>query len=428
VLNNKGKAVKQYEPYFSATEHRLDLTEAAGDVGVTPIMYYDAPGRLVRTEAADGSYGRVEFSPWTVASFDANDTVGEAGNAWYARNTRPAATADERRAAALALAHRDTPARTALDSLGREVIGIEHNRLPDAAGTITIGGATYRDEFYLTFTKLDAEGKALWIRDARGNLVMQYVTPVKRTRLVNEPNENLPAGATPGYDIAGNLLFQHSMDAGDRWTVMDAAGKPLVAWDQNDRGAGTPLQARMFFTRYDEVHRPISQQLVLDRDVGGAALIEAFDYCDTDQPNGAVDLADARARMLIGQAVRHWETSGISTVERVDICGKPAHVTRSLIVAAAVGGTGVVGWNVANRDDLLEDDVFHLVTEYDALGRTVLLYNWHRDITYGANGGTLTPGATNRVAAINRSTTSVARCSPSGFTFVRRKRPMSPAG
>ena len=36
----------------------------------------------------------------------------------------------------------------------------------------------------------------------------------------------MPADAVPCYDIAGNLLFQHSMDAGDRWMLMDAAGQP----------------------------------------------------------------------------------------------------------------------------------------------------------------------------------------------------------
>ena len=35
ILNNKGKPVKQYEPYFSLTEHRFDESEAeapGGDV------------------------------------------------------------------------------------------------------------------------------------------------------------------------------------------------------------------------------------------------------------------------------------------------------------------------------------------------------------------------------------------------------------
>ncbi len=396
VLNNKGKAVKQYEPDFSAFEHRFDPGEAAADIGVTPVIYYDAPGRVIRTELPDGSYSRVEFSPWHVATFDANDTIGERANAWYARNSGATASADERRAAHLALGHRDTPVRIVLDSLGRDVIGIAHNRLPDANGPVTIDGAKYREEFNLTFTKFDAEGKPLWIRDARGNLVMQYVTPLKATRFADEPNEDVPVGVVPCYDVAGNLLYQHSMDAGDRWTLMDAAGKPMVAWDRNDRGPNTATHERLFYTQYDELHRPVSQELIIDQ--GAAVLLEAFEYCDTAQPNGAVNLADARARNLIGQAVRHWDSSGLRTLERVDVSGAPAHVTRALVVATSVSPQSIVDWNITNREDRLEGEVFHQITDYDALGRVTRLYNWHRDITFGPNGDTDSPGATNRVA------------------------------
>ena len=45
VLNNKGKPVKQYEPYY--TEHHT--FEGPQAKGVTPLMFYDAAGRLVRT-------------------------------------------------------------------------------------------------------------------------------------------------------------------------------------------------------------------------------------------------------------------------------------------------------------------------------------------------------------------------------------------
>ncbi len=46
-----------------------------------PLMYYDAPGRPVRVEMPDGTFSRVEFSPWFSRSFDANDTVLESD--WY---------------------------------------------------------------------------------------------------------------------------------------------------------------------------------------------------------------------------------------------------------------------------------------------------------------------------------------------------------
>jgi hypothetical protein len=73
---------------------------------------------------------------------------------------------------------------------------------------------------------------------------MQYLWPPKPDRddprvvrnfsPTGNPNNDIGA-RTPAYDIAGNLLFQHSMDAGNRWMVNDAASKPMFAWDVNER-------------------------------------------------------------------------------------------------------------------------------------------------------------------------------------------------
>ena len=64
------------------------------EVGVTPVLYYDAPGRLVRTDMPDGTYSRVEQSPWQVTSYDASDTAYDpdpaARSDWYNRRTDPA--------------------------------------------------------------------------------------------------------------------------------------------------------------------------------------------------------------------------------------------------------------------------------------------------------------------------------------------------
>ena len=111
VLNNKGKPVKQYEPYPSTTDHRFDQSEAQQDVGVTSIVYYDALGRNIRQDSPDGSYSRVEFTPWEVSTWDQNDTVLEPGNAWYAANTGALASAEAKRAAQLASEHAGTPSR-----------------------------------------------------------------------------------------------------------------------------------------------------------------------------------------------------------------------------------------------------------------------------------------------------------------------------
>ena len=62
VLNNKGNAVKQYEPYLSVTHKYEDIKELV-ETGVTPIMYYDAMGRLIKTEMPDTTFkNRIWFA------------------------------------------------------------------------------------------------------------------------------------------------------------------------------------------------------------------------------------------------------------------------------------------------------------------------------------------------------------------------------
>ncbi|CAH0353123.1 hypothetical protein AQB9606_03073 [Aquabacterium sp. CECT 9606] len=415
ILNNKGKPVKQYEPYFTDSH----WFEEPVETGVSPVMYYDAAGRVVRTEFPDGTLSRVEFSPWHAKTWDQNDTVLE--SAWYkARNQFDPASPlpvplpglspvdHEQRACWLTARHAETPSLTLLDSLGRDVIAVAHNRVEDETGPHKFGGKQWTDDYYLTYTKLDAEGKPLWIRDARDNLVMQYILPNKPTRLADQDNEDIPSrpvgGATvysaPTYDMAGNLLYQHSMDAGDRWMLMDAAGKPMLAWDFNDRGPDTAIQARLYRTDYDPLHRPTAQWLKIDADA--PAMVEAFDYCDAASPRdaaGPISLADAQQRNLIGQSVSHFDPSGLATVERVSLLGQPTHVTRRLILPHSDGDDGLLNWHTAARNELLEQETFRHITEFDALGRMTRLYNWHRDITFAPDGTFQdTPGQTNRVA------------------------------
>ncbi len=363
ILNNKGKPVKQYEPYFSANEHRFDKTEAQSEVGVTPIMYYDAAGRLIRTEQPDGSYSRVGFSPWHTASFDPNDTVLEPDNPWYARMTSGTATTEEQRAAALAAVHSNTPAITILDSLGRDVITIAHNRIEDAAGAVSINGQTYRDEKYLTFSMLDAEGKPLWIKDARGNIVMRYTLPCTSA---SDPLVEF----YPAYDIAGNLLFQHSMDAGDRWMLNDAAGKPMLAWDVFKRQeTSTVEEKRLYSTEYDALHRPTALKLKINN--ATPVMVERFEYQDAQTNPG---------NNLNGQLVRHYDPSGCLETIRRDFQGNVLEIRRTLTKAR---DQSVIDWQNETQSNLETDAngepvTYTQITEYDALNRMTRLYNWHR--------------------------------------------------
>jgi RHS repeat-associated protein len=384
ILNNKGKPVKQYEPSFSSTEHRFDRTEAQQDAGVTSITYYDAPGRPIRVEMPDGTFSRTEFSPWFVRNFDANDTVSQ--SRWYRDLGSPAAGAAEpadpgMRAAWLALAHDATPSQTHFDSMGRDVIAIQYNRVEDPASPVVIAGRHWRDERYVTFTRFDAEGKALWIRDARGHLVMQYISPAKAN---NDPSNDIQPGTVPCYDVAGNLLYQYSMDAGERWLLSDAAGKPMIAWDRNDQGSGSAKQNRLLYTAYDELHRPTAQWISIDRSPAQQA--ERFEYRDADDGDAA-----ALRNNLQGQLVRHYDPSGLLETVRRDFKGNVQEMHRRLDNQPTLS---LIDWQGRNPAARLSAETFIQIREYDALNRVTVLYNWHRDLVAGQ----ASPGQSDRVA------------------------------
>jgi len=391
IVNNKGNPVLQYEPYFSESGHLFDEPTA---MGFSSILYYDAPGRLIRTEFPDGSISRVDFSPWLSLSYDQNDTVLDADNRWYAEHTAADAPPEEKRAARLAKRHAGTPAETHFDSLGRSVVAVARNRSPDEANTpatatsIADPNWPWKEERYLTFTKLDAEGKPLWICDARGNLVMQYITPPgpDHTPLYDavgrdyRPAYFMPPSSVPCYDIAGNLVFQHSMDAGDRRMLMDAAGQPLLGWDYNERkDATTPRvfkEHRRVRVVYDALHRPLERWLrVRDATTGTAheSLVERFRYGE--------GVANAKSLRLRGKPWQHYDASGLAQSDEFDLSGQPRVLRRRL--ASAIEAP-VLDWNGVALNNIhvktatgFEADVFTQRAEYDALGRATRTYNWH---------------------------------------------------
>ena len=130
------------------------------DSAVGGIGHYDPLGRVIRTDFPDGTFSRVEFTPWESTSWDANDTVADSD--WYAARSGYVGPdvfwQKERRAAELAFAHRDTPSKLIFDSLGRPFLGIEDPG----------GGATYE-----TRVVLDIRGLPSLIIDARGNIAEQ---------------------------------------------------------------------------------------------------------------------------------------------------------------------------------------------------------------------------------------------------------------
>ncbi|MCS3795320.1 SpvB/TcaC N-terminal domain-containing protein [Niastella sp. OAS944] len=319
IVNNKGNAVKQYEPYFSISNQYEDVKELV-ETGVTPVMYYDAAGRLVRTDMPDGSFVKVVFNNWKQLSWDANDTVKESD--WYKKrtdNTRPDFITDtkEQQAAVKAALHAGTPGQLHLDSQGRPVFSVEHNK------NIT----TLADEFYKTRINLDIEGNLHEVTDARNNTVMEFK-----------------------YDMLGNKVYQKSMDTGRRWLLTNILGNSLRTWDDRNHE---------FQFEYDILHRPL-QSIVKGGD-GSTPLNHIFDriFYGEAQPNPQV-------KNLRGQVYRRYDTGGsLEMTDGYDFKGKPVLTKRKLFNKYKE----VANWTNPNMLTDLEADEFVFTTTTDALGR-----------------------------------------------------------
>jgi hypothetical protein len=86
VFNNKGKPVKQYEPYFAST-NAFESEQAVTQAGVTDVLAYDAIERLIRVDHPNGTFALTTFDVWTQSTYDENDTLaGHGPNAWWTQN------------------------------------------------------------------------------------------------------------------------------------------------------------------------------------------------------------------------------------------------------------------------------------------------------------------------------------------------------
>lgn len=314
VVNNKGKAVMQYEPYFS-TVPSFETAREIVEQGVTPILFYDALGRNVRTDLPDGTYDKVDIHSWSVRAFDTGDTVSD--SEWYGKRMALDAGDQRRKAAQKSEVYRETPGTVHLDSLGRPVC--------------------VDDSGELTFAELDVPGNVLSVTDARGITVQRY-----------------------RYDLLGRILYSEGPDNGRRWMFQDADGSPVRGW--NDRGQRIEY-------RYDRLRRPVSVRVVTEEAQEGEDLYDhiiSFNRYGEDLLQEE-SLENLQSRNLLGQAVESWDTSGKTRVDAYDFKGNPRELTRRL----PIDREGTADWKEDKREKALEAETFSFRKEYDALGRLV---------------------------------------------------------
>jgi RHS repeat-associated protein len=360
VFNNKGKPVKQYEPFFSAT-HLYESESDVTDTGVSPVLFYDPVERVVATLHPNHTYEKVVFDPWTQTTFDVNDTVSgslgeqhfatrdETGDprtdpdisgyaseyfkaqpnweTWHAQRIGNAMGAAERDAARKAEAHGNTPTRAHLDALGRVFVTLAHNKVvcPGHA----LNGNVDR---FATRVDLDIEGNQLAVRDAlqqgvnaRGNVIVDELG-----RIVMRYE----------YDLLGNRIHQASMEAGERWMLNDAAGQTIRAW--NSRG----FLRRM---TYDELRRPTD---LFVTENGAERLAERTIYGESQD-----DPANHR-----GQIFQRFDGAGVVTNVAYDFKGNLREHKRDMVPTYKVA----VNWL---QNPAATDGTFTSNTTFDALNR-----------------------------------------------------------
>jgi RHS repeat-associated protein len=338
VFNNKGLPVRQYEPFFTATPE----FEFARAEGVSPVLFYDPPGRVVATLNPDASYAKTIFDPWHQDAWDAADTVlldpredadvrGYAGPylamldaqpggwaTWYARRIGGELGGPARRAAEQTAAHAGTPTRTWLDTLGRAFLTVAHNRVSE--------DGRLADQFCRTRSKLDIQGNEHEVRDPLRRVVMRY-----------------------GFAMLGSQVSHKGMDTGGGQALPDVMGKTVHT--HNSRGF-------VLQTEYDALRRPVRVH-VTGPGIDGDALQGRTEYGES--------AVDAEARNLRTRIARQFDGAGIATSSAYDFKGNLLSSVRQF--AAEYAGA-VVDWA---RDVLLEDGEYTASTSYDALNRPVTM-------------------------------------------------------
>lgn len=391
IFNNKGKPVRQYEPFFSAT-HGFEF---GVQVGVSPVLFYDPAERVIATLHPNHTYEKVVFDPWQQSTYDVNDTcaprLAQPGDprppqtgdprtdpdiggdvaeyfktqpanwqTWHAQRIGGALGQDERNAAMRAEAHADTPTTAHFDALGRPFLTVAHNRVVcaghDLDGT---------EERFATRVELDIEGNQRAVRDERRLPVNHLPTGALEQRIVMRY----------AYDMLGNRIHQESQEAGARWMLNDVAGKPIRAWDS---------RGHTFTTSYDALRRPVDQTVrgatpesdprTLNRDI----LVDRIEYGES--------LANADALNLRTRTYRHFDSAGVATNARLDANGSPIEAcdfkgnllrsTRRLVSEYKA----IPDWFLP-AEPQLDAEFFEGGTRYDALNRPIQSVAPHSSLT-----------------------------------------------
>lgn len=335
--DNKGQVIRKFEPYFSVGWQYSPPTQAL--LGQSSTLFYDPRGHVVRTVNSDGSEQRVVYgvpgtiaqpdltnpdsfepTPWESYTYDANDNAGR---------THAIESSGYKQ-------HWNTPGSSLVDALGRTIRGVVRN------------GPNSATDWYAVSSTFDIKGNLLEARDELGRVVARRV-----------------------YDLASRPLRTISLDAGEKFVVMDAAGKPVEGRDS--KGALT-------LNSYDVLNRAIR---VWARDTSASLLTLRQRMIYGDHKDSGV--TSPQALNLLGKLFRHYDEAGLITNERFDFKGNCLESVRQVVKDTEIlnflrsdpgGRSFQMDWTPAPGADLaakatqlLDPIVYRTSSTFDALNR-----------------------------------------------------------
>ena len=348
IFNNKGKPVRQYEPFFSST-HDCEFDHT---VGVSPVLFYDPVGRVVATLHPNRTWEKVVFDPWRQETWDVNDTLlitdpkddpdltgyfsrlpdEDYLPGWHEERVDGALGTEETVAAIKAAVHANTPSVAHLDSLGRTFLTIAHNKFKRSDAPLSDPPT---EAFYDARVIYDIEGNQREAVDALQRAVIRY-----------------------DYNMRSTPIHSASMEAGERWMLNDVAGKPVYGWDSRNH---------RLRTTYDELQRPA--EVYLQQNSGPELLVGKTTYGE-DRPN-------AETNNLRGKVFQSFDGAGVVTTGEYNFKGNLLSSSRQL----AVDYKNTLDWSGTVA---LNAEVFVSSTTYDALSRPVTLTTPDNSIIYPA--------------------------------------------
>ncbi|KAI0454545.1 65kDa B protein-domain-containing protein [Xylaria acuta] len=321
ISDTHGGAIRTFQPRFASSPAvipaALIKTSAA-------TAFYDAMGRSVASLSPDCKWTKTLYAPWATTEYTAGDLVlkyrpqddPDVGNfftkiqasryqpSWHDKQRN--GTPQEKQAAKKSAIYADAPLITHFGSCGLPV------------RTVRIAGG----ETYTRSSAYDVNGNRTRDIDSYDRLVTKMV-----------------------YNNLGHMLQKTGMDQDESWTLQDAQGGELLAW--NCRGY-------YFKARYDVLRREIERLAGKGTEI--PKIIARFTYGES--------CSDASKLNLKNQVWKVEDQSGVRQSTRFDIRGRCLEQT----FQPTQEYKKVVDWKTTNA---LESTVYSHTWVYNNLGQVL---------------------------------------------------------